>query len=270
VTQPDPFAAVAALPTVAAAAAAARAAVDTALAHNLMRRRSAEVSVEAGLRSARATASLEGAEFGLADVRAFATGHDGSLAPDNAVLGGALRLSAELGTVRGAFEHAPLQAFARLHMLAAADVVKADRLGRPRSDTDDSEVLLGLPLAPSPTETSARLSLLADLLVAKTTAPALVVSALVHGELLALRPFVWGNGLVARAAARLVLVTRGLDVKAVTAPEVGHADDPSAYRHAAAAYVGGDVAAWLEHCARAVEIGARETLAICAAIERTG
>jgi Fic family protein len=147
--------------------------------------------------------------------------------------------------------------------------VGRDRLGRPRTDADDGEELLGLPLPPGAAEVGARLGALADLLVAKTTAPALVVSALVHGELLALRPFVWGNGLVARSAARLVLVSRGLDVKAVTAPEVGHADDPAAYREAALAYVRGDVAAWVVHCAYAARIGARETLAICAAIERS-
>lgn len=212
-----------------------------------MRRRSAEVTVEAGLRSARATAALEGVNVTLGELRGWSPGTGGA---DSAVVAGALRLSAELGTVRAALERAPLQAFARLHVLAAADAVQGDALGRPLTGAD-------------------RLAGLAHVLAAKTAAPALVVSAVVHGELLAVAPFGWGNGLVARAAGRLVLVSRGLDVKAVTAPEVGHADDPAAYRAAAAAYAAGDVAAWVVHCARAVELGAAETLAICAAIERS-
>lgn len=265
---PDPFAAVAGLPGVAAAAASARAAVDAALAHNLMRRRSAEVTLEAGLRSARATAALEGADLSLAEFRRWSGDEHRTQAP---AITGALRLSAELGTVRAAMERAPLQALARLHVLAAADAVNPDaadayELGRPRSGpvTDD----LGLGEAPPAGQVAARLAALAELLAAKTSAPALVVSALVHGELLALRPFGWGNGLVARAAGRLVLVSRGLDVKAVTAPEVGHAEDPAAYTAAAEAYIAGDVAAWVVHCAEAVRLGARETLAICAAIDR--
>jgi len=265
VTPNDPFAAVSVLPRVVDAAASARAAVDAALAHNLMRRRSAEVTAEAGLRSARATAALEGADYRLDQVRRFSAPQDYD--PDASILAGALRLSGELGSVATTFERAPLQALAKLHLLAATGTVKPDWLGRPRSD-DDGEELLGLPLAPAAAHVADRLSILAQLLVEKTAAPALVVSAIVHGEILALRPFTWGNGMVARAAARLVLVSRGLDVKAVTSPEVGHAEDPAAYADAARAYIAGDVAAWIVHCAHAVELGARETLAICAAIER--
>jgi Fic family protein len=106
-------------------------------------------------------------------------------------------------------------------------------------------------------------------LTSRSAAPAIVVSAIVHGELLALRPFGWGNGLVARAAGRLVLVSRGLDPKAVTAPEVGHAERAGDYAAAASAYVAGDVARWVRHCAEAVALGAQETLAICAALERS-
>jgi hypothetical protein len=102
----------------------------------------------------------------------------------------------------------------------------------------------------------------------------------VHGELLALRPFGSVDGLVARAAARLVLVDRGLDPKAVSAPEVGHAEldaaglrasHSHAYAEAARGYVhsGRDgLAGWLVHCAQAVALGAREGVAVCEAIKR--
>ncbi|HMA47444.1 MAG TPA: hypothetical protein VKP11_09635, partial [Frankiaceae bacterium] len=61
----DPFADVAALPGVPAAVDAARAAVDRLLAHRILRRRSAEVTAECALRSARASAALDGAEVPL-------------------------------------------------------------------------------------------------------------------------------------------------------------------------------------------------------------
>jgi hypothetical protein len=59
-------------------------------------------------------------------------------------------------------------------------------------------------------------------LTGATSAPALVVAAVVHGELAASAPFVSHNGLVARAAERLVLVARGVDEKSLLVPEAGH------------------------------------------------
>jgi hypothetical protein len=129
-------------------------------------------------------------------------------------------------------------------------------------------------------EVAARLDGLARVLTAGTSAPAVVVAAVVHGELMALRAFGTADGLVARAAARLVLVDRGLDPKAVSAPEVGHLELGRAeghgpghaeYADALRAYVSGrpeGVATWLVHCARAVALGAREGLAVCEAIRR--
>ncbi|MGB8652258.1 MAG: hypothetical protein WCD35_16555, partial [Mycobacteriales bacterium] len=95
-----------------------------------------------------------------------------------------------------------------------------------------------------------------------------------------LRAFGSADGIVARAAARLVLVDRGLDPKAVSAPEVGHAEldaaglrasHTHAYAEAARAYVGGGrdgVGRWVVHCAQAVALGAREGVAVCEAILR--
>ena len=47
-----------------------------------------------------------------------------------------------------------------------------------------------------------RLAGLAQVTTTPTEAPAIVRAAVVHGELVALRPFDWGSALVARAAAR--------------------------------------------------------------------
>jgi hypothetical protein len=98
-----------------------------------------------------------------------------------------------------------------------------------------------------------------------------VVAAVVHGELRALAPFGSADGIVARGCARLTLVTRGLDPKAIGVPEIGHLSLREEYDAALAAYRSGaadGVAAWLRHCCRAVELGAQEGLAICEAVLR--
>jgi Fic family protein len=274
----DPFARVAALPGVDEAVTAARTAVDALLRHRVLRRRSAEVTAEASLRSARASAALEGHDVGLDALRARLTAADeapGAPGGDLGVTLGAVRLYAELGSLTASWERAPRQALARMHTLAGRGLVADGELGRPRLAADAADPL-GLGRPPGPAELSARLDGLVGLLVQKTSAPAIVVGAVVHGELLALRPFGTLDGLVARAAARLVLVGRGLDPKAVTATEVGHLETAGgaadAYRTAAAGYAHGGVdglRGWLLHCARAVELGARDSLALCQAIDRS-
>jgi Fic family protein len=292
----DPIAALVDLPGVADAVDAARAAVDGLLGHRLLRRRSAEVTAESALRGARASAELEGAVIELERLRGQLLAgtpvqlRDRSDTRGATVVAGAVRLHADLGQVLVSWRHSPRQALARLHVLAAADLVPdPDRLGRPRPAGVEVEDPFGLGLAPEPVEVAARLDGLARLLVTGTSAPAVVVAAVVHGELLALRPFGVADGLVARAAARLVLIDRGLDPKAVSAPEVGHAElerfgvggfardhgavEGDAYGVALRAYVSGGpqgVATWVRHCADAVALGAREGVAVCQAISRAG
>jgi Fic family protein len=291
----DPFGALLSLPGVEHAVAEARTAIDGLLAHRVLRRRSAEVTAESALRGARASAELEGAHVELERLRGQLLAgsavelHDRSDVRGASVVQSAVRLHADLGQVLATWRHSPRQALARLHVLAAADLVDdPDRLGRPRSGGSDEDPF-ELGPAPDPVEVAARLDGLLRLLTAPTSAPAVVVSAVVHGELMALRPFGVADGLVARAAARLVLVDRGLDPKAVSAPEVGHAElekfgeggfardhgavDGPAYGAALRAYAGGGpggVATWIAHCARAVALGALEGVAVCEAISRAG
>jgi hypothetical protein len=69
----------------------------------------------------------------------------------------------------------------------------------------------------------------------------------------------------------MVLLGRGLDPKALTAPDVGHLEAADEYRETAAAYATGgaaNVAAFVIHCCRALELGARESLAVCEALMR--
>jgi hypothetical protein len=152
------------------------------------------------------------------------------------------------------WQRAPGQVLARLHVLAAADLVDRAALGRP-----------GAHAGP-------RLSGLFALVTGDTAVPAVLIAALVHGELGALAPFGTADGIVARAAGRLTGITRGLDPKAVSVPEVGFVElGREAYEAALAGYASGtpeDVAGWLVHCCRATDAGAREGLAICESILR--
>jgi hypothetical protein len=243
---PDPLAPLLDLPGVRAAADEARSAIDRLLGHKVLRRESAGVSTESALRGARASAALEGVDVPLADLRAGTV--------DDPLVQGALRVSAGLGSMVDTWSRAPGQVLARLHVLAAADLADSRALGRPEPHAGP------------------RLSGLFSLVTGTTSVPAVVVAALVHGELAALAPFGTADGVVARAAARLTGITRGLDPKAVSVPEVGFAElGRDAYDEALAGYASGTsagVAGWLAHCARATAHGALEGLAICESLLR--
>jgi len=92
--------------------------------------------------------------------------------------------------------------------------------------------------------------------------PAVVVASLVHAEIATVRPFVRGNGLVARAMERTIIQASGLDPTGVAVVEVGHgAHGGAAYLGALAAYGTGTpegVALWITHCAEAIVAGAEE------------
>lgn len=267
------------LPGVTDAVAEARAAVDRLLRHRILRQRSAELSTESALRGARATAALAGVEISLDELRADVAGRSGPRSQDP-VVQGALRVSAGLGGLTETWRQAPRQTLARLHVLAVADTVPPEALGRPRTVEADAGRATGqetapehekLGAAPEPAQVASRLDMLSGLLTTPTRAPAMVVSSIVHGELMAIRPFGRGDGLVARAAQRLTLVERGLDPKSLTAPEVGHAELAEEYWTALRGYVSGTpdgVAGWVTHCAEAVRLAARDSLAVCEAYMR--
>jgi hypothetical protein len=102
--------------------------------------------------------------------------------------------------------------------------------------------------------------------VAATAAPSVVVAALVHGELATIAPFGVADGVTARVAERVVLVARGVDTRAVSVPEVGHAEFARSYAPLLAAYAEGTpdgVGAWVLHCCEAYARGAEEGIAIC-------
>jgi hypothetical protein len=233
----DPLVPLLGLADVAATFSAAREAVDTALRHRGLRKSGGAAAVEVGLRSAVASAALEGHEYGLDAVR------DGVVTEP--VVQGALRVSAALDGLAGTWTKAPRQVLARLHTLAATGVVPADALGRPSGEP----------------AVTVRLDVLAALVAGGTEAPALLQAAVVHGELLALRAFAGPNGVVARAAGRLALIAGGLDPRGLLAVEAGHLARQPEYVGAANAFATGTpdgIRSWLRHYAAAVEHAAAE------------
>ncbi|MFF3774329.1 oxidoreductase [Streptomyces sp. NPDC002232] len=271
----DPLAALGSLPGVAEAVDSVRKAVDRVYGHRVMRRRSNEISSEAALRGARGSAALSGADWALEEVRRRT---DFSVDAEARTVGAALRLGAEAGQLLSIWRQSPLRVLARLHLVAAGDAGvlggtgPGDTVGRPRLDGESvDEPLIDGPV-PTPAEVAGRLDGLAELIVAGSEAPALVAAAVIHGELLALRPFTSYNGLVARAAERIALVGSGLDPKAICPAEVGHAEQGrAAYLAAFEGYLSGTpdgMGAWIAHCGRSVELGVRESTAVCEALQR--
>jgi hypothetical protein len=236
------------LPDVAPALAAAQAAADAALGQRELRKAEspvrARVAAELAVRSAVASAALEGHVHDLAEVRAGTV--------TDPVVQGALRVAAQLTALAPRWPQAPRQVLARLHLLAARGSVEVDGLGRP----------VGAP------EVMARLDALCALIAGGGGgAPALLRAAVVHGELMALRPFAGPSGVVARAAARLTLIAGGFDPHALIATDVGHAAREPEYVGTANAFSTGTpdgVRSWLRHCAVAVEVAAAELTALVA------
>lgn len=220
---PDPLADLARLPGVPAAVASALAAVDVVLRDRGARRLDPDAVARSLLVGARGNAALSG---------------DG-----DRWLPGAVRLSVELPALAATLRVAPAQALARAHVLVARGQVPAEELGRVRADRP----------------TTGRLAGLTTLLTTPGTASAVVLGAVVHAELADLAPFGTADGLVARAAEHMVLVSAGVDPGAAIPVEAGHAHDVDGYRAGLAGYASATSAGlrdWLLHCAAALSRGA--------------
>lgn len=246
----DPLAPLLALPEVAEAAEAAGAALGRVHRHRANLRNWPVSAAESTVRGARCSSALDGGGMDLLAAAAL----------DDPVLAGALRAGQALegGTtsVVGVWRRAPLQALARLHSLAAAGLADDDgALGRPRPGPDVAE----------------RLDLLARLVTGGSAAPAPVLAAVAHGELLTLAPFDTADGVVARAVSRLITIATGLDPHGLGVPEVYWLRRVDEYRSAADGFGEGSaegVRRWLLLCCRALEDGAREAASIAEAMVR--
>ncbi len=228
----DPLSRLASLEGVPSAYAAARDGIDVVLRDRGLRRTSPETTADSLLRGAHASGVLEGSASSLVEVR---EGAGDEVARD------AVRVSTELLGLAPALSRTPLQALARIHAVAAAGLPEEQR-GRPR-DEAAAERLRGI----------------GGLLTGETSAPALLLAAVVHAELVTAAPFASHNGIVARAAERLVLVARGVDEKSLIVPEAGHLALRPAYESNLRGYAEGGPAgvhAWLLYAAEAYAAGA--------------
>ena len=221
----DPLGWLSDLEGVPSAFAATRDGIDALLRDRGLRRTSPAQTTQSLLRGAHASAVLEGSESSLAEVE---SGSGDDLARS------AVRMSTELLALVPVMGRAPAQALARLHVLAGGS---------------------GAPASPGGAE---RVQSLSRTLLA-TTSPALLVAAVAHADLLTARPFGVYDGLVARAAERLVLVSRGLDPASLVVPEAGHLALRAAYESNLRAYRDGGPSglhAWLLYAAEAQAKGA--------------
>jgi hypothetical protein len=248
----DPLAPLAELPGVAEACDEAREALGRAHRHRVNLRGWPTTAAEAAVRAARASSVLDGGSLTIGTVGASEA--TGDLRGDP-VLAGALRVAEALEggatALVGVWQRAPMQAIARLHALAAADLTDDDRLGRPRPDADVGR----------------RLELLGDV-IAGARVPAPVLAAVAHGELLTLAPFGVADGVVARAVSRLITITSGLDPHGLGVPEVYWMRQSGDYRAAARGFESGTpegLKVWILASCTAFHAGAREALAIAQA-----
>lgn len=223
----------AALEGVGSAYAAARDGIDAVLRDRGLRRTGPESTVEALLRGAHASAELDGSSSSLEQCRTGAV---------DEVAAASLRVSTELLGLAPVLVRSPLQAFARLHTLAAGGVLADDQVGRPRDPVS-----------------AQRLQALGTAVLGSASVPALLVAAVVHAELASGAPFGSHHGLVARAAERLMLVARGVDPASVLVPEGAHLALRPAYESNLRGYRDGGqpgVHAWLLYAAEAYARGA--------------
>ncbi|GAB89033.1 hypothetical protein [Gordonia rhizosphera] len=241
----DPLAPLLTLPGVADAADRARDALSAVHRHPANLRGWDKTATEASWRAGRSSAAIDG---GSVELR-----RDGDF--DDPILAGAMRVAQALDgdaldQLTGVFRRAPAQAIARLHMLAAADLVTdPDDLGRPSGEPG----------------VAARLDLLGQLITGATSVPAPVLAAVVHGELLGVRAFPTANGVVARAASRLVCTSSGLDPHNLGVPEVTWLRRLDEYRTLSARFGEGDaegIGRWIVLCCEAFEAGAAEARSI--------
>jgi hypothetical protein len=249
----DPLAPLAELPGVAEACDEARAALGRAHRHRFNLRGWPQTAAEAAVRAARASSVLDGGSLTITGDEARASEATGDVL--DPVLAGALRVAEALEggatALVGVWQRAPMQAIARLHALAAADLTDDDRLGRPRPDADVGR----------------RLELLGDV-IAGARVPAPVLAAVAHGELLTLAPFGVADGVVARAVSRLITITSGLDPHGLGVPEVYWMRQSGDYRAAARGFESGTpdgLKVWILASCTAFHAGAREALAIAQA-----
>lgn len=182
--------------------------IDAVLWDRGIRTKAAEVAAASAMRGARDSAAIDGADTAVVDD-----------SPMGRILGNAQVLTARVPALVDTWSTAPLQVLAELHAIAAQGFTSDEERGRPRTG-DEVRDPLNMGVLPPANVISPRMTSLATV-ITTSTSPALLIAAIVHGELSALRPFEIGSGLVARASVRLVMASKGIDPSLFTIPEHG-------------------------------------------------
>jgi hypothetical protein len=159
-------------------------------------------------RGAMDSAALEGADLaGVED------------SPMGKVLSATLAVTAQAPLLADTWLTAPLQVITGLHLLVAKEFSGPDQLGRPRAENfaDDP---LNIGSIPDHSLVPVLLMSLSRQCVT-TQVSAIIEAGFVHAEIMRLRPFTWGSGLVARAVIRTIFAARGLDPSNFSIPENG-------------------------------------------------
>lgn len=242
----DPLAPLLELSEVADALENARANVDRMLWHEALRSGEDLVATEVALHSASATLALDGYDCDVERLRARDF--------DDPVISGVLRVAEALPGLSAVWPISPRFVLAKLHLLATRDFPDAGSEFEPgRIEVDEKG--------------SMRINALCALITNPTKEiPAAMAAAVVHGELLAVQPFPVANNVIARAAARLALASKGLDPQLLITVDAGHLERQPEYVGAQRAWSTGTpdgVRSWLKHYGKALEAGAAETLQIC-------
>lgn len=205
---PDPLEGLPIQDSVRALLASARDEIDAVLWDRGIRAKAGEVAAASVLRGARDSAAIDGADTAVVDD-----------SPMGRILGNAQVLTARIPALVDTWTTAPLQVLAELHAIAAQGFATEEERGRPRTN-DDVRDPLNIGVLPPADVIGPRLAGLAGV-ITTSTSPALLIAAIVHAELMALRPFAIGSGLVARASIRLVMASTGIDPSLFTIPEHG-------------------------------------------------
>ena len=248
--------------------------------HEALRRRWREARAEAAVRGAIASGGVEGAVLPPSVLReavasgglAEASTGEPSLDAVAGLWRAGVRLTTWMPDLRGDARPAqpsPRALLAALHRdvvgpIAVAGRVPLDAVAAPRT-AGTAPVEGGPGPAPDGEALTARLEGVLRL-IDLPAVPALVRAAVVHGEMVAARPFLVGNAAVGRLLVRHLITRDGLEPTGVAVADQYPGRVPLAYADAAAAYAGGTrdgVVAWVVWQAEAILVGIQEGRTIC-------
>lgn len=249
-----------------------------------LRRRWREARAEAAVRCAVASAAAEGAVVPAGALREAVAGRglgravtgDPALDAAAGLWRAGVRLTTWMPELRGTGRPTPPGAralLASLHRDVVGPLAAAGRIGWgevavPREPGADPREA-GPGPAPDGAGLRARLTGLLRL-VEVEEAPALVRAAVVHGEMIAARPFTAGNAAVGRLLLRHLVTRDGLEPTGTAVPDLYVVRAPGAYAEAAAAYASGEpqgVTAWVLWQAEALLMGIEEARSVCRAVQ---